>query len=137
VERQQTSFESLRSAVRVIARFGRDHRRLLLRIVLDALSGEALAAQFLQSNLPRHVQVIVGLILAGQNEAVLRKMPVMQALAFLAGSVAAPILMGTAAVASGLTPAPFSARLDADILSDEAIEQRIDMALSGLSVRSA
>ena len=137
VERQQTSYETLRAAVRVLARFGRDNRRLLLRISLDALNGEALAAQFLQSNLPRHVQVIVGLIVAGQGEGVLRKVPVMQALAFLAGSVAAPILMGTAAVASGLMPAAVTAQLEAEILSDEAIDQRIDMALHGLSLRSA
>lgn len=137
VERQQTSYETLRSAVRVLARFGRDNRRLLLRISLDALNGEVLAAQFLQSNLPRHVQVIVGLIVAGQNEGVLRKVPVMQALAFLAGSVAAPILMGTAAVASGLMPAAVIAQLEAEILSDEAIDQRIDMALHGLSLRNA
>lgn len=137
VERQQTSYETLRAAVRVLARFGRDNRRLLLRISLDALNGEALAAQFLQSNLPRHVQVIVGLIVAGQSEGVLRKLPVMQALAFLAGSVAAPILMGTAAAASGLMPAAVTAQLEADILSDEAIDQRIDMALHGLSLPSA
>jgi len=137
VERQQTSYETLRAAVRVLARFGRDNRRLLLRISLDALNGEVLAAQFLQSNLPRHVQVIVGLIVAGQGEGVLRKVPVMQALAFLAGSVAAPILMGTAAVASGLMPAAVTAQLEAEILSDEAIDQRIDMALHGLSLLSA
>ena len=137
VERQQTSYETLRSAVRVLARFGRDNRRLLLRISLDALNGEVLAAQFLQSNLPRHVQVIIGLIVAGQNEGVLRKVPVMQALAFLAGSVAAPILMGTAAVASGLVPAAVTAQLEAEMLSDEAIDQRIDMALHGLSLRNA
>jgi AcrR family transcriptional regulator len=137
VERQQTSYETLRSAVRVLARFGRDNRRLLLRISLDALNGEVLAAQFLQSNLPRHVQVIIGLIVAGQNEGVLRKLPVMQALAFLAGSVAAPILMGTAAVASGLIPAAVTAQLEAEMLSDEAIDQRIDMALHGLSLRNA
>ena len=136
VERQQNSYETLRAAVRVLARFGRDHRRLLLRICLDALNGERVAAQFLQSNLPRHVQVIVGLIAAGQAEGVLRKVPVMQAAAFVAGSVGAPILIGTAAMASGLMPAAVSAQLEAEILSDEAIEQRIDMALSGLSLRA-
>jgi AcrR family transcriptional regulator len=137
VERQQTSYETLRAAVGVLARFGRDNRRLLLRISLDALNGEVLAAQFLQTNLPRHVQVIVGQIVAGQSEGVLRKLPVMQALAFLAGAVAAPILLGTAAMASGLLPAAVTAQLEADILSDEAIDQRIDMALHGLSLRSA
>jgi len=136
VERQHSSYESLRGAVRVLAHFGRDNRRLLFRILVDAVSGEAVAAQFLQSNLPRHVQVIAGLIVAGQNEGTLRKVPVMQAVAFVAASAAAPILIGTAALTSGLAPAAFAERIEAEILSDEAIEQRIDMALCGLSVPS-
>ena len=136
VERGATSIASLRAAVRVVARFGRDNRRLLLRIFNDALSGEALAGQFLQSNLPRHLHVIVGLIAACQREGHLRKMPITQAIAFLAGSVAAPILVGTAAVESRLVPAQVGARLETEILSDEAIDERIDMALQGLSVRA-
>lgn len=134
VERQQSSYESLRGALRVLATFARDNRNPLFRVLVDALSGETLAAQFLQSNFPRHIKVIAGLIAAGQNEGVLRKVPVMQALAFAAASVAAPILIGTAVMATGLAPAPFAARLEAEILSDAAIEQRIDMALCGLAV---
>jgi AcrR family transcriptional regulator len=137
VERHAASGESLRGAVRVVARFGRDNRRLLLRIFNDALAGDALAGEFLQSNLPRHLQVIVGLIAACQNEGLLRKLPLTQAVAFLAGSVAAPILVGTAAVASGLVPADLGAQLESEILSDEAIDERIDMALSALSARPA
>jgi AcrR family transcriptional regulator len=136
VERQQSSYESLRSAVRVLARFARDNRHLLFRILVDAVSGEAVAAQFLQSNLPRHIQVIAGLIAAGQNEGMLRKVPLMQAVAFVAASAAAPILFGTAALTSRLAPTAFAERLEAEVLSDEAIEQRIDMALCGLSLRS-
>jgi AcrR family transcriptional regulator len=137
VERPQSSYESLRSAVRVLARFARDNRRLLFQILVDAVSGEAVAAQFLQSNLPRHIQVISGLIAAGQNEGTLRKVSLMQAVAFVAASAATPILIGTAALASGLAPAALGEHLEAEILSDEAIEQRIDMALCGLSARNA
>ena len=135
VERHAASDENLRGAVRVVARFGRDNRRLLLRIFNDALAGDALAAEFLQTNLPRHLHVIVGLIAACQNEGVLRKMPLTQAVAFLAGSVAAPILVGTAAIASGLVSAALGVRVDNEILSDAAIDERIDMALRGLSAR--
>lgn len=137
VEREATSHDSLRGAIRVIARFGRDNRRLLLRIFNDALSGDALAGQFLQANLPRHLQVIAGLIVACQHEGLLRQLPLTQAVAFLAGSVAAPILVGTAAVASGLVPGQLGARLETEILSDEAIDERIEMALGGLSAGSA
>ncbi len=63
----------------------------------------------------------------------MRRIPVMQAVAFLAGSVAAPILIGSAAAASGLAPAQLAAQLESEVLSDAAIDQRIDMALIGLS----
>jgi hypothetical protein len=66
----------------------------------------------------------------------LRKVPLMQAVAFVAASAAAPILFGTAALTSRLAPTAFAERLEAEVLSDEAIEQRIDMALCGLSLRT-
>src|SRR6185295_6160464 len=98
VERQQSSFESLRAALGVIARFGRNNRNPLFRVLADALSGEALAAQFLQANFPRHIQVLAALVVEGQEEGVLRRVPVMQALAFMAAAVGAPIIFATAAM---------------------------------------
>ncbi len=130
---QSNTLEALRSAVRVLAHFGRDNRILLLRIVLDALSGEPVAAQFLQTNFPRHVNVVLGLIEAGQREGTLRNVPALQALAFLAGSVASPILFGTAITTSGLAAGAFGARIEKEVLSDHAIEERLNMALHGLT----
>ncbi len=132
-ERHQPPIEALRSVVGVIGRFARDNRRLLLRIVADALGGDALAAEFLRTNLPRHVGVVVRLLRAGQAQDALRPMPLSQALSFLVASVAAPILVGTAIVSRGLAPAGLVLDFEAEVLSDAAIDQRIDMALHALS----
>jgi AcrR family transcriptional regulator len=126
--------DALRASVGVIARFGRDHRRLLRRLILDAMSGEAPALDFVRSNLPRHFAVVLRLIDEGQRSGALRPMPRAQAIAFLAGAVAAPILFGATVVESGFAPMPISERFEPDVLSDEALSQRIDLALGALAM---
>jgi hypothetical protein len=54
-------------------------------------------------------------------------------MAFLAGSVAGPILLGSAAISSGFAPPQVAASLEREVFSDAAISQRIDMALEGLA----
>jgi AcrR family transcriptional regulator len=122
--------EKLGAALNVLGRFGRDHRLLLLRLFGDALSGEAVAAEFLRHNLPRHIAVVAGLIMQGQKQGLLRPVALPQAIVFLAGSIVAPILMGTAVKSAGLAPPVLA--LEENIFSDAAIAERVDMALAGL-----
>ena len=51
-----------------------------------------------------------------------------------AGSLAAPILFGGAALASGGLPAKQARALEAALLSDAALDERIDLALAALAV---
>lgn len=125
--------ERLRDAVRVLARFVRDHRRLLRHLVRETLEGEPVVVAFARANLPRHLGVIGALVAQGQRERVLRSVPPAQALAFLAGAVGAPILAGAAMAASGLIPASLAASFDETVLSDAALDERIDIALAGLA----
>ncbi len=125
--------EALRAALNVLGRFGRDNGRLLRRLIADALAGEAVALEFLRANMPRHVRVMVALIAAAQENGTLRRMPVPQAVAFLAGSVAAPILIGGAIAERALVPA-LTLDLAAVIASDAAIAERVECALVGLAV---
>ena len=125
--------DALRAALNLLGRFGRDNSRLLRRLIGDALAGEAVALEFLRANMPRHVRVVVGLIVAGQREGALRRMPPPQALAFLAGSVAAPILIGGAIAEHAQAPGA-AVEFAALIASDAAIAERVDCALAGLAV---
>ncbi|HEY0844483.1 MAG TPA: TetR/AcrR family transcriptional regulator [Noviherbaspirillum sp.] len=124
--------QNLRNALRVLAHFGRTQQQLLLRIGADALAGEPVAVEFLQANVPRHVGVIAGLVGEAQRGGVLVKAPPAQVIAFLAGSVVAPILLGAAALESRLLPIA-TGQLERDVLSKKAVEQRIEFALRGLS----
>lgn len=123
--------ERLRAGLRLMGRFVRDHRRLFARVLTDAFAGEAVAREFLRDNLPRHLGVLEGLIVLAQREGRLRPVAPRQALGVCAGSIAMPILAG-GAVADALPRAP--AREIADtLLTDTAIDERIDIALAGLA----
>lgn len=130
----ESPLQNLRNALLVLAHFGRTHQQLLLRIGADALAGEQLAVEFLQVNVPRHLGVIAGLIGEAQRGGDIAKVPLPQVIAFLAGSVMAPILLGAAALENGLLPAAAAGLLERDVLSKKAVEQRIDFALRGLSI---
>ena len=125
---------ALRVALKVIARFARDNRVLLRRLIADAAAGEAPAIDFVRANFPRHFEIVVGLIAAGQQAGRVKAVPLAQAVTFVAGAVAAPILLGSAIVDGGLAPLALAERFVADVLSDAALDERIDLALAGLAV---
>jgi AcrR family transcriptional regulator len=131
------SVQQLREALRFMGRFVRANRPVLARVIADALCGEAVAIEFLRANAPRHFGVIGALIAAAQADGALRAMPVPQALGFCAGSLATPILFGGAAVANGALPAKEARALQAAVLTDAALDERIDLALAALAAPAA
>lgn len=127
----------LRAALRVIARFARDNRVLLRRLMADAAAGEAPAVDFVRANFPRHFGLVIGLIAAGQHAGRIKPVALAQAVTFVAGAVAAPILLGSAMVDAGLAPPVLAERFAADVLADAALDERIELALAGLVVSPA
>jgi AcrR family transcriptional regulator len=129
--------EALRSAMRFMTRFVRGNRAILSRVLADALTGDAIAREFLRNNFPRHIGVIHLLIHAGQEQGLFKPMPIPQAMGFCIGSLAMPILFGGAVVESGTLGPAASKTLTEAVLSDAALEQRIEMALGAISVSTA
>jgi AcrR family transcriptional regulator len=129
--------EGLRAALRVLGRFLRDNRPLLARVLADAMVGEACAREFVRDNLPRHVAVLRRYFLAGRRRGVLRPLAFDQALGFLAGALAMPILAGGAIASSGLVAEPRRRALERGLLGNAAIDERIDLALEALAARGA
>lgn len=125
----------LRAALRIVARFVRDNRRLLAHLVRDALAGEAAAVEFARANVPRHLGVVGRLVAEGQSEGTLRALPITQSLAFIAGALGAPIIAAAALVDAALVLPELAASFDAEVLSDAALDQRIDLVLAGLAAR--
>ena len=99
-----TPRENLRAALRFMGRFVRANRPMLARVMADALCGDEIAP-----------------------------IPVPQALGMCAGSIAMPILFGGAVADSGALGAAGTRMISATLLSDAAIDQRIDLALAAIS----
>jgi AcrR family transcriptional regulator len=128
-----SALENLRASVNVLARFGRENRLMMVRMLGDAFAGEEVAIDFLRTNAPRHWAVITSLLQAAQKEGDLKKMPMQQALAFLMGALAAPILAGTAAINGGFASPAVRKQLEQFVFTDAAIAERVDMALAGMA----
>ena len=125
--------DRLRAALRFMGRFVRANRPVLARVLADALCHEPIALAFVRENFPRHLGVIHALIAAAQQSGEIARIPVPQAMGFCAGSLAMPILFGGAVLDSGALAAPQAAHLQSILLSDAALDQRIDLALAALA----
>jgi AcrR family transcriptional regulator len=131
VDARRPVLHNLREAVTLLARFGRDRHALLLRMAADALAGEAAVREFFRDNLPRHIAVVAQLVVQAQAEGVLAKAPPPEVVAFLAGAVGAPVLIG--GVVLQHAPPEAAVQIDRHVMSDAAIARRLDFALRGLS----
>jgi AcrR family transcriptional regulator len=129
-----TAAEHLRASFRVIARFVRDNSKFIGRVLADAACGDPVARDFLKDNVPRHMRPLAGLIAEGQHSGAFRPMPVPQALGFCAGSLAMPLLVGGAIVEAGVLPRAAARAISAALLTNEAIEQRIELALNAIAM---
>jgi AcrR family transcriptional regulator len=128
--------DQLRRALTILAQFGRRHRHLLARIMADAVTGEPLAAEFLQANLPRHIAIVAQLVRKAQADGAIVKAPYPQLVGFLAGAVGAPVLLAGALHRSAAN-AKLAGVIDRHVLSTAAITRRIDFALRGVAAPGA
>ncbi len=127
------ALENLRGAVRFMGRFVRANRPFITRLLADIVSGEPVALEFARTNMPRHLGMIHALIVAAQKAGQMAPVPAIQALGLVAGSIAMPILFGGTVAASGALGEAGSRELEDTLLSDAAIDQRIDLALAALA----
>jgi AcrR family transcriptional regulator len=125
--------EALRAALRFMGRFVRANRPVLARILGDALCNEPIAVEFMRNNFPRHLGVILRLIEAAQAEGLIRPMAPAQAMGICAGGLAMPILIGGAVADSGALGAAGSKAITEALLSDAALDQRIELSLAAIS----
>ncbi|MEO5692308.1 MAG: TetR/AcrR family transcriptional regulator [Usitatibacter sp.] len=131
------ALEALRGAMKFMGRFVRNNRDVLSRILGDAVSNEPIAVEFARNNFPRHLGLILNLIRAAQQDGLLKPMPATQALGICAGGLAMPILVGGAAIQSGALDEAGSRMLYETLLSDTALDQRIELLLSAITLPSA
>ncbi|MBI2384725.1 MAG: TetR/AcrR family transcriptional regulator [Elusimicrobia bacterium] len=127
--------ERLRGALAALARFARDNRKIILAIVRDVMEGDAVATEFAKANIPRHMEIIAGLVKECQRRGELKDIPLPLAMSFLLGAAAMPnVAMGVIERSSAKKPFGLApAALFPLFSSDKSIAIRVDLALSALT----
>ena len=126
------AIERLRHALASLARFVRDHRSVIARVWSDAAAGQPVAREFMRANAPRHVGLLLQLLRDAEREGSVVKLPPVQRLSFVMGSVVAPLVIVSGLLAMGITPGLPARDLESQALRDAAIRQRIELALAAL-----
>ncbi|MDP3541022.1 MAG: TetR/AcrR family transcriptional regulator [Elusimicrobiota bacterium] len=130
--------ERLRRALNALARFARDNRKFILAIVRDVLEEDKEAVEFAKANIPRHMEIIAGLVRDCQRRGDLKEMPIPLVMSFLLGAAAMPnVAMGViersgARKPFGLAPSALLPLFS----SDKSIGLRVDLALDALAARA-
>jgi AcrR family transcriptional regulator len=131
--------EALCQALRVTVHFIRDHRQTLLVMLKDINNKHPEAIRFAKKNLPRHAIFFLGLIRRCRKEGRIQSLPLGVLVSFILGSLMAPNLIFS--VAEGavsemplLRPVLLIAK--SEVMSDKAIEQRLDLVFKAISKES-
>lgn len=127
-----SALQRLRGALVVIGRFLREHGAMVGRIWADAGSGELVAREFLQANAPRHLGLLLGLMDEAERAGDIAPMPPLRRFTFVMGSVAGPVLIAARVADLGIAPSFIAPQIGPQVLSDEAIEARADLAIAAL-----
>ncbi len=129
------ALQRLQRTLRALAQYVRTHRPFIARVWADAQAGEAVAVEFARANGPRHLNLLMNLTLEAEQAGRLAPAAPLQRLVFLMGAVLAPLMIAGAVTEVGLLPAELTGPMQAQALSDQAIEQRITWALAAIAVK--
>jgi AcrR family transcriptional regulator len=130
--RQGPAMERLHDALIALARFVRDHRVLAGRLIVDAAGGEAVVHDFVRANAPRHLGLLLQLMAEAEAAGTLAPGLPLQRMAFVMGAVVSPLLVAPGVAALEVAPQFVGRYLEEQVLSDEAIEQRVRLALAAI-----
>ena len=125
--------ERLAAALMGVARFVREHRPLIARVWADAQAGEVVAQDFLRANAPRHLGVLLALLQEAEGQGRLPQRPLLTSFSFLMGAVISPLILVGGMKSIGAVPPALLAAVDEEVLSDAALQRRIEWALLGLA----
>ena len=133
VQQSGPALQRLRQALTVLAVFVRGHADILGRVLTDAAAGEAVAVDFIRSNAPRHLGLLLKLLQEAHDEGLLLPMAPLQRFIFLMSAVAMPLLIAPGVKSLGVAPGLLGRALQTQVTSDAAIAERIELALRALS----
>jgi AcrR family transcriptional regulator len=133
VEQDGPPLHRLQEALFFLATFVRDNRAMVSRLLMDAATGNAVAAQFLRDNAPRHLGLLLALMDDAEKQGLLLPLPALQRFIFVMSGVAMPVLVAPSLQSIGVAPKVLGPLMQAQVLADAAIRQRIALVLKALA----
>jgi AcrR family transcriptional regulator len=130
--REGPVLDRLQAALITLGSFVREHHALVGRLAVDAANGETVVHDFVRANAPRHLGLLMQLMAEAEAAGELQPAPPLQRFVFLMGAVLSPMLVAPAMASLGVAPAIVGNAVQAQVLSDDAIKQRVQMALAAL-----
>ncbi len=131
------AFERLKAALMTLGRFVGQNRMLLLGLLHDVLNKNKVVLNFVKANGPRHGLVILGLVRECQKEGSLKKMHLPAIMPLLMGACLFPVMavaMMEHLDVKRVRFIPFAV-VKQVIVSDKALETRVDLVLESLAPR--
>jgi AcrR family transcriptional regulator len=130
--REGPVLDRLQAALITLGSFVREHHALVGRLAVDAANGETVVHDFVRANAPRHLGLLMQLMAEAEAAGELQPAPPLQRFVFLMGAVLSPMLVAPAMASLGVAPAIVGNAVQTQVLSDDAIKQRVQMALAAL-----
>lgn len=129
--------ENLRSAAVHIGNFAVKNRDLVIALFCSVVNGDEVTKKFLKKNFIRHIRVIIDLIKQAQKKGQIRAMSPFTILTMLMGAMNAPIFAYIALAKGPLGVAKLRTvgATKENVMSDEAIEERVNLLLLALEKR--
>ena len=132
----ETSLEQFKNAIFSVAVFARDNRHMIAMLIEDVLLGNAKIVEFIKKNMTKHVTVIIKLLKKCQKDGYIVKIPLFNILPIIAASIIGPnviIRLAEKHIATNLKLKFIVKLITNQIVSDKAINQRLDVVFKGLT----
>lgn len=127
-----TASERLRQVLLLLGRFLREQGAVIGRIGSDVALGEPEVLAFVRANAPRHLALLTGLMDEAECGGQFAPMPPLRRMGFVMGAVLAPVIVGRGLQALLPEHPLLATRIGPDLLSDEAIATRVNLAMAAL-----
>lgn len=124
--------ENLRDLLFLLSAFVREHLAWIHRVLADSADGVACINGFIREHGTRHVPLLVRLLVQAITTGELASGSVAQYFCFITAGVMGPMIIGSRFQNAGLLPQTIGAHFADEVMSDDAIRQRIDWTLDAL-----
>lgn len=130
----ESALENLRSSVAYISKFFIKNRELFIALFCSAVNGDEVTNQFLKKNFLRHIRILLNLIKKSQRQGDLCALPPFTILTMLMGGTNIPTFAFLAFMKGPLggTKLRSIGATKESIMSDESIDERIEILISAL-----